>query len=271
VDPEADTRLADRSFLGLDFDDGQRQGIVRISRRLLTPRGRFYGGAGVALASAAIEAATKRRLRWLTAQFVSSAAEGDHIDVAVDIAAEGRTTTQASVQGIVDGRVLFNALGSADTAPGDVPDGQFVTMPEVDPPAACPPMQLPLPANFVAGHFVTNELLAAGPEHGTSVRIWARLLDHDARRPAMLGYISDYMPFVVMRAVGVVGAGNSVDNTVRVGNPPAATSTSPWVLIDLAPEVATAGYGHGTARLWSEDGQLLGVASQTTRLAGFAP
>jgi acyl-CoA thioesterase len=36
-----------------------------------------------------------------------------------------------------------------------------------------------------------------------------------------------------------------------------------WILIDTEPQLADSGYVHGTARLWSTDGHLLAVASQT--------
>ena len=53
--------------------------------------------------------------------------------------------------------------------------------------------------------------------------------------------------------------GMSLDNSIRVG-PRVDTE---WVLLALHPEAANDGYGHGSVHLWSPDGTLAGVASQT--------
>ena len=36
-----------------------------------------------------------------------------------------------------------------------------------------------------------------------------------------------------------------------------------WVLVDVQVHAVVDGYGHGIAHLWSEDGTLLGAASQS--------
>jgi acyl-CoA thioesterase len=264
---DVDGRRADRGFLGLEFDEGATHGQVVVHDRLLTPARRFFGGAGVAIATAAMEAATGRGLRWVTTQFVSSARAGDTIEVVVDVGATGRTTSQAHVVATVSGRTLFHALGATDVAPGDVPSGAFADMPEVVEPAACPPLAVPFPAHAPLGHFVTTELLDAGSGPSGAMNVWARLRDHDPARPAMLGFIADYVPLSVMRALREVGAGTSLDNTIRIGGRPA--NASPWVLLEIFPDLAADGFGHGTARLWSAAGELLGVATQTMRLKRF--
>jgi acyl-CoA thioesterase len=67
---------------------------------------------------------------------------------------------------------------------------------------------------------------------------------------------------MVMDAVGHFGAGTSLDNTIRVGS----AASGEWVLVDGLPEQSVGGYGHGTVRLWAEDGTLVGIASQTATL-----
>jgi acyl-CoA thioesterase len=264
VSDAAAARCADRSFLGLDMQDGGDHGRARITDRLLTPDGRLYGGGGVSLAAAAMEAATGRRLRWVTTQFVSSAGAGDHIDIAVEIGAMGHVTAQALVVARVGDRTLFNAMGSTDDATTELPDVSFASMPEVPKPDLCPELRLPIPPGSGRGHFVTSDLRDAGPTERPSMLAWARVRDHDASRPAILGFVADYIPVAAMRAIGMRGAGASLDNTIRVGAPPARPS--PWVLVELVPELVAGGYGHGTAILWSETGEQLGIASQTARL-----
>jgi len=264
VPTAAESRGTDRAFLGLAMIDGRHHGLVRIGERHLTPDGRFYGGAGIALAGAALEAACERRLRWLTTQFVGTAGPGDSIEVSVEIGARGRRSSQALVVGRVEGRVLFNAVGAADDGDGDGPEAAFAAMPEVAAPEDCPTLELPLPPGCGQGHLVTSELRDAGPAGRSGLRIWVRLGDHDPARPALLGYIADYLPLAIMRALRAPGAGASLDNTIRVGRPPAGPV--PWVLVDLVAELVSGGYGHGTAWLWSAAGEPLGIASQTARL-----
>jgi acyl-CoA thioesterase len=72
------------------------------------------------------------------------------------------------------------------------------------------------------------------------------------------------VPSAVVRAAGRAGAGTSLDNSMRFG--PAPATDCEWVLIDFDPYFAHGGYAHGGARVWSSDGTLLAVASQTATL-----
>ncbi len=47
----------------------------------MSPRGSFYGGAGLALACAMMEHATGRDAVWCTVQFASGARFGDHLEL----------------------------------------------------------------------------------------------------------------------------------------------------------------------------------------------
>jgi acyl-CoA thioesterase len=69
----------------------------------------------------------------------------------------------------------------------------------------------------------------------------------------------------VVRAAGRNGAGTSLDNSIRFGLEPHGD----WVLVDVDPYLISDGYVHGAARLWSEDGELMGVASQTASVLLF--
>jgi hypothetical protein len=55
--------------------------------------------------------------------------------------------------------------------------------------------------------------------------------------------------------------GNSLDNTLRVAHRVPATD---WVLADVRVSAVADGFGHGLVHLWSEDGTLLGTASQSS-------
>ena len=72
--------------------------------------------------------------------------------------------------------------------------------------------------------------------------------------------VGDMLPTAVRAALGKRTWGSSLDNTVRIydGRP------RDWVLADMRVEVVAHGMSSGTCYLWSQEGDLLGQASQTT-------
>ena len=54
----------------------------------------------------------------------------------------------------------------------------------------------------------------------------------------------------------------SIDNTLRVVNP----KPCQWILADIELRAAAHGFAHGIVNLWSPEGDLLGIASQTGAL-----
>jgi len=51
----------------------------------------------------------------------------------------------------------------------------------------------------------------------------------------------------------------SLDNTLRV----VQLKSTEWIICDIRIHAVVGGYAHGTAFLWSEDGELLAIASQS--------
>jgi acyl-CoA thioesterase len=68
------------------------------------------------------------------------------------------------------------------------------------------------------------------------------------------------VPFGIGQALGKLGGGNSLDNTLRV----AQVVPTDWVLVDVRIHAIRNGFGHGLVHLWSRDGTLLATASQST-------
>jgi acyl-CoA thioesterase len=77
-----------------------------------------------------------------------------------------------------------------------------------------------------------------------------------------LAFIGDFMPLAFADAMGAPYAGNSLDNTIRVGR---LTRTG-WVLLSAHVQQVVNGFGYGRAELWAQDGTLLGEVSQTAVL-----
>jgi acyl-CoA thioesterase len=103
------------------------------------------------------------------------------------------------------------------------------------------------------------ELRAPGP----TVAFWARRRDGGPVTPAVLAFVADFVPLSVARAAGKMGAGASLDNSMRFKGGVANTE---WVLVELLGEVANGGFGHGSLRAWTEDGELIATGSQSASM-----
>ncbi|WP_232794114.1 MULTISPECIES: acyl-CoA thioesterase [Pseudofrankia] len=261
-------RAADRRWLGLELLEAgpdatgvaTTRATVVMAERHLTQLRRMYGGTGLSLVGALVEAATGRSLRWATAQFVGTPRHGDRVDLVAEVLAAGRRTSQVRVTGFVGGRVVLAGLGAAGDVNPAIPEGTVPSMPVVPPPEDCPPTRLPIPPDLPPGFFAMVEMREFG--EGPRLRFWMRFPGRPVTRPAMLPMVADSVPTMVMAALGHSGSGSSLDNTIRIGSAP----DSEWVLVDGTPEQAAGGYGHGSVRLWTPDGSLAGVGSQTAAL-----
>lgn len=234
---------------------------------LCTPFGFLYGGSGIAASAEAAERATDRPLQWITTQFIGSPAPGSLVELAVTIPAEGRATSQSQVVATVDGEPVFTSLCAHTVRPGG--DGaQFVEMPDVPAPADCAAMGGPFDVDLSASFFRTMERrLASGtfgmeadgnPQTGT-LAMWCRLVDGRIGSPATQAFVADIIPMGVGAALGAMPGATSLDNTLRVIDP----EPSDWVLLELIPEGYHRSLGHGSLRMWSEDGRLMSTAQQT--------
>jgi hypothetical protein len=89
----------------------------------------------------------------------------------------------------------------------------------------------------------------------------------DVSSGASLAILGDYVPFGIGQALGRMGGGNSLDNTLRVYR----LVPTEWVLLDIRIDAVAHGFGHGTVHLWSQDGSLLASASQSTIVRMMPP
>src|SRR5690606_31044793 len=95
--------------------------------------------------------------------------------------------------------------------------------------------------------------------------LWARRRDGKPITAAIAAYLADLVPMGISHGLGVIAAGTSLDNTVRIGD----FTESEWILLDIRPHFAAGGYGHGTVHVWSEDGRLMASATQTASMFVF--
>jgi acyl-CoA thioesterase II len=257
-----------RSWLGLEPTHNPHRWVLPVTWEISTPAGFLFGGCGLGAAIAALEGTTGRPLVWATAQYLSYALVDSVLDIDVTIAVSGHQITQARATGHVADREVFTvnaALGARDYEG----EGQWETMPKVPRPDELPQRRSPFAES---GRTTMSERLdqrmakgrlwdelEGNPGDGTAA-MWIRLpevLDMSATALAILG---DYVPFGIGQALGRMGGGNSLDNTLRV----ARIAPADWVLVDVRMHSVHSGFGHGLVHLWTEDGTLLGTASQST-------
>jgi acyl-CoA thioesterase len=81
---------------------------------------------------------------------------------------------------------------------------------------------------------------------------------------AALAVLGDYVPLGIGRALGLLGqiTSNSLDNTLRIVH----VRATEWVLLDIHVDAVHDGVGHGTVHLWSEERELLAIASQSAKI-----
>lgn len=261
----------DVDLLGLEVDDDGQSGRFVLGPGLVRHDGALYGGTGIAVAVAAMEAATDRDVLWTSTQFVSSPVLGSTIDWTVERLAVGKRATQLLVRATVAGTegpaTAFVAIGSTGIAADDGLTGQYVAMPAVGDPRSAPPRQQSLahvPTEHSWGAVVEMREAEVLDDRGPVVAFWARLRRPAPFSPAVLAFIADFVPLGVARAAGKMGAGSSLDNSLRFRG--GLETDTDWVLIALEGDFANGGFGHGTVRLWTEDGRLLGIGSQSASM-----
>jgi acyl-CoA thioesterase-2 len=261
-------RPLDLETIGLTFvDESRTRSSFLLQPPLLRHDGALYGGTAIAASVMAMEAATGRDVQWVTTQFVRPAQNGSTIDVACDVLAAGRRTAQARVTASVGDQIVFTSLGSTGVRTDNGLSGSFERMPDVGTPDDAVDSwtghtrmgQIPDEPTF---RRAVEYRHAPVPEGPGPVLMWARFTDGKPMTPARIAFVADMVPVAIARGAGKLGAGTSLDNSMRFGEVPEIE----WVLLELQGNLAAGGYGHGLVRVWAEDGTYLAIGSQTASM-----
>ena len=262
-----DTRLLGLKPTNADATEAR----FTLAPHLCRPDGALFGGTGLSAALAAMEMASGKPALWSTVQFVASASVGEQVECQNALVARGRYTDQVQVNGTVDGRLVFTALGSTATRRDEGISGIGLRMPTVAPVDDSPPFggnrSRSWSENGEVGHHRVSEfreaqLVDSSADNPGHMLTWARITGEACTTAAKLGFLADMVPVAVCRAIGVAGAGRSLDNSLRVGQ----LVDTEWVLLEHEGHVADGGYGYGLVHIWSPDGVLMATGSQTARL-----
>ncbi|MCB1029066.1 MAG: thioesterase family protein [Microthrixaceae bacterium] len=252
-------------FLGLEATHNPNRWFLPVAPGLAT-LGRFlFGGAGLGAAILALERTTERPVVWATAQYLSYAMIDEIMDLDVTIPAAGRHTAQARVVGHVGDREILTvnaALGERELEQ----TGQWATMPEVPGPDDCEirestgglgtSIMSRIESRLAVGQ-QWDQLGGQPPPEGRA-SMWVRLRDVEPSA-ASLAVLGDYVPWGISQAFGSWTRSNSLDNTMRV----VQVVPTDWVLLDVRIQAVHHGFGHGDVYQWSQDGTLMGIASQS--------
>lgn len=257
-----------RTFLGLEATHNPYRWLLPITTGICTPGGFLFGGCGLGAGIAALEGTTGRPVVWASCQYLSYARPPEVMDLDVTVSVAGRQTSQARVVGHVADREILTvnaALGSRSVTY----DGTWAEMPVVPGPDECEPRVERLEGGGDWLHSRVEvrmaaarsfERLSGNPMPAGRSSLWAKLPEVLDMSPAALAVLGDYVPFGIGQALGCLAGGNSLDNTLRLGE----VRPTGWVLLDIRVHQIARGFAHGDVLLWSEDGALMACASQST-------
>lgn len=254
------------SFYGLERTDDPHRWVLPVELRLCSGLGALFGGCGLGSCIEVLEQTTGRPVVWASAQFLSYARPGSRMAIRVIEAVRGHQISQARAVATVEGEEILTvnaALGARDL---DL-CGSWAEMPKVAPPEECPPREIferhrgtiidELDMRLADGR--RPDELDGKPGSGRSA-LWVRVPDFDLTHASLLAIFGDYVPFGIGQALGARAGGNSLDNSLRIVH----RRRTAWVLADIRVHAVEHGFGHGLVHLWSDDGVLLGTASQST-------
>lgn len=267
--------MTETSFFGVaPTADAMRWCLPLTAELCMGPpdRLRMWGGVVLGAAIEALERAFGKPAVWVTGQFAASAQVPEVLEFEIAPLAQGRSVVQARAIGRVGERdVLAVSAALGERSPPTAYQG--VVAPEVPPPEACEParhwgvegapdVHRRIECRVAAGGYAR----ARGPQVGETpgrVVLWLRALEEGVRLDAgLLAVLADFAPSCMDDALGRRTGGGSLDNTIRY----AAVQPTPWVMCDIILDAAHAGFGHSTSRLFTQNGELMAVATQTVTI-----
>jgi acyl-CoA thioesterase-2 len=241
------------------------------------PEGRefMFGGVGLAAAIQAMERTCERPVVWATAQYLSYARPPSIVDLDVWVPNAGHNTSQARVIGHVGDKEIFTAnaaLGSRESPYSQ----QWVEAPDVLGPDACgltdhwrgdeEGLHGQIEMRLAKGNYGFHMGDHPPAEDGRLI-MWMKPKHGQDIDAATLAIFGDHVPSGIGNALGLNAGGNSLDNTIRI----VRLVPTEWVLCDITIQAVHGGFGHGSMRMFAEDGQLMATASQSAIVRVHTP
>jgi len=253
-------------FLGLEATADPLRWSLPVSFDVCGATGTLHGGCGIGAAAAALELTTGRPLAFAAAQYLSRAPHGDVVDIELDLLAEGKAMTQAAFTILDEGRAVLRGHASLGGRDLGIDRSWFGAPTDLPAPDDCPARARSTDNEYSFTDLA--DLRVAGQSPGDRrVYYWSRVRDQLTSSSPILAALADLLPSGMRVSLDSAFMGSSLDNTVRI----ASTEPSEWVLIELDAAAFHNSIGHGTVRIYAQDGPLLASGSQcfaVTRLTG---
>ncbi len=263
--------LSPLEWLSLDPTEERDRFTLTIGPGISTSGGFIYGGAGLGLGVAAMEAATGRTVGWATVQLLRFAGPGTKGEIVVDEPVRGHYISQARCSLVCDGEEILSVMGALGGR--DFPaEGRWVEMPVVPGPDECEPIERWYATENTSAarfdmHDATPHLPGDVSETGRAA-YWGRVPElGDAFSTLKLALLGDTHMTAFTAALPEAVGSNSLDNTLRVME----HVDTEWVLVDHRLEVIGRGFASATGFFWSPDGRLMGSIAQTLRIKSLPP
>ena len=190
----------------------------------ISVRSRFlFGGAALGAATAALEATTGRPVVWATAQYLSFAPVGSVMDLDVHVSVASHRTTQARVIGHVGENEIVTVTAALGRRDLDLEE-TWPRMPAVLAPGECRPREHHHEQESLS-QYLDQRIAEAPPGH------------HEG---------------------GPTGHGPG-----RICVWVLSVHPCQWYLLEIEAAGIRRGFGHGQLRIWSDDGHLQAIASQS--------
>ncbi|MEM7251510.1 MAG: acyl-CoA thioesterase domain-containing protein [Pseudomonadota bacterium] len=255
-----------KEFIGLQATAHPERWRLPVTRDICGGRDSIFGGVGLAAAIEAVEAITERPTVWSTCQFLRPAHAGQTVDLHITVSASGRAVSHARVIGCVAEQEVFACLVSVGER--DFPiDGTWVEKPDVPGPRGLPERYI-ITANKGGFREQIEERAVTEDPHGIMRRpdgrceLWITMPGGIPACASALALVGDEVSTATSAVIEPDMQAPSIDNTLRVVQPTACE----WILADIELRAAARGFAHGIVNLWSPDGVLLGIATQTGAL-----
>lgn len=213
-----------------------------------------------------------RELLSLTTTFVRPLLQDEAFRIDVSLLREGKAVSQLSAQMVQNGEVVMSVLGCFGQ-----PRASKLAVAGLPAPAVPLPSELPaLP--FVVGiipqfaqHFEYRWVFGGLPFSGADGRDmggWWRLTDarHEGEAAfvdAFLLALIDAWPPAVLPLLDAFAPASTMTWTVAFARPLPSFKSSDWLLYRAHVDAAAAGYGHTSAHIWNEAGELMAFSTQT--------
>jgi acyl-CoA thioesterase II len=224
----------------------------------------LFGGATMGAGVSALEAACGRPLAWASAQYFGPARPGHSVTLSVSIRQRGQGITMAEAAVSSSGGLVARIVAALGTG-REHGNRHWRRAPSVLQPED---LQETRHWRSHAGLHSHMEVRAAHGRYGRDrigdptpdgrLIFWIRPRSARIDKP-YLAVVADFVPTGIGNALGTHSGGRSLDNNLRF----VAPVETDWVLAEVAINAVENGLVHGEIALFSRDGVLMALGSQT--------